>query len=236
MAGVLRNRGGQGKRTKGERELDLSMCGKWYVQGYTQAEMASQLNSMRAYSLTPGQIAHDLKEIRKRWVAEYMPEYNEMQAKELARLDALEKELWGYWVRSQEEGGMVVEEDIDNVNAGGEGAGKSHIFKQGKKTITKFGRDGDSKFADQILRIVAQRCKILGLNAPQKHQVDWRKEAEQAGISNASEIFEEMVEKFILEEDESDNVTTADEEAAVDAGDDGGSIGGGEDAQESTDN
>ena len=171
-----------------------------------------------------------------------MPEYHEMQAKELARLDRLERELWGYWERSQADATQVVEEEIGNVNKGAEGAGKHHVFEQDKRTVTTLGRDGDAKFVDSVMKIVAQRCKILGLNAPKKHQVDWRKQAEEAGISNASDIFEEMVEKFMLddvqlEENESSYSSPAEGEgkAAVDGGHDGGSAGGSGEAEEISD-
>jgi hypothetical protein len=50
-----------------------------------------------------------------------------------------------------------------------------------------------------------QRCKILGLNAPEEiHVKDWRKAAKEAGIDNPAAVFNEMVGRFVeaIESDE----------------------------------
>lgn len=56
---------------------------------------------------------------------------------------------------------------------------------------------------DRCLRIMERRAKLLGLDAPQKISVDWRKEMEEAGIP-ASEAFEEMVKRFVVELEKKD--------------------------------
>ncbi len=59
---------------------------------------------------------------------------------------------------------------------------------------------------DRYLRVMERRSKLLGLDAPDRVEVDWRTELEQAGVENASEVFEEMVALFMKE----DNDTSAD--------------------------
>ena len=57
-------------------------------------------------------------------------------------------------------------------------------------------REGSLGSIDRYLRVMERRSKLLGLDAPDKLEVDWRREAEDAGIE-PSEIFEEMVNIFM---------------------------------------
>lgn len=53
-------------------------------------------------------------------------------------------------------------------------------------------REGDH---DLVLKTCQMECKLLGLDQPDRLVVDWRREAEEAGITDAGDIFEELVQQ-----------------------------------------
>lgn len=55
-----------------------------------------------------------------------------------------------------------------------------------------------------ILSCMDRECKLMGLDQPDRLVVDWREEAEQAGITDAGEIFEQLVQVAAAEFDKED--------------------------------
>lgn len=197
------------RRTKGEMEEDKRYLALWYVQGYSQREMCQMISQVRGREYGSGVISGTLKKIREAWIEEYMPPYAEMQAKELARLDKMERELWDAWERSKRDAeAETVEESHES--------GKDGVYDRNKTVRDRAGRDGDPKFIEQILKVVDKRAKIVGLYQASKVEVDWRKEAEAAIGDGASEMFEEMVE-HLMEKMEADELVEKANEAVEEA-------------------
>lgn len=48
---------------------------------------------------------------------------------------------------------------------------------------------------DLVLRCCAQEAKLMGLDKPDRLVVDWRREAQEAGI-DAGDLFEKLVQEF----------------------------------------
>ena len=46
---------------------------------------------------------------------------------------------------------------------------------------------------DLVLKCMDRECRLMGLDQPDKLTVDWRKEAAEAGVNDASEIFNELL-------------------------------------------
>lgn len=197
------------KRTDREHEIDLVLISEFYLRGYTSIQIADMLAQRRPYALSPKTIRSDIAELRKRWLSQQLVNFNEAQAKELERLDALIEEGWAAWRRSQEDAMKEVIEEIDDLQAGvlagemasGEeqaGEGKTNYrYSRNRKVSSRSGRDGSQGFMKIIMECIKMRSEILGLFAPDRLIVDWREQAAKMGIDQvAQQQFESMVNQF----------------------------------------
>ncbi len=128
-----------------------------YLRGWTQKQIAAEVG------VTQGMISNDLKVIQQRWREQTAFNLDEAKAKELARLDELERECWAAWEQSKSERTKARQE------TGGKG-------KDGKATVTKASmekeqRDGNPAFLQAVLSCIDRRCKLLGLDAPTKSEL-----------------------------------------------------------------
>lgn len=85
------------KRTNFEHERDLAKTCELYLKGKTQQEIADELGVSRS------QIEYDLNQIRHRWSTQTVYNLDQYKAKELAKLDALEREHWQAWEASEDD-------------------------------------------------------------------------------------------------------------------------------------
>lgn len=118
-----------------------------YLRGQTQWEIA------RAFEISQATVSKDLKAIQREWLAESVLHRAEWTARELARVDEVERNAWAAWTRSQE-----------NATTR-----RKKQRPDGEEVVeTTKGQVGDSKFLDVVLRCVAKRCELLGLDAPKE--------------------------------------------------------------------
>jgi hypothetical protein len=212
--GIVAQRAGMkksSKRNSVQIALDRSEVAELYLRGYDYVEIAERLNKTRQYQLSPANIANDISKIHERWQKSYLSDYDKLKARELARIDTLERAYWQAWEKSKEKKEKLRTLKIDDSMADKRGT-KRPTFSRLKAEKEEENRDGDPKFLEGIQWCIQQRCKIMGFNAPQRIAVsDWRKEAEKAGV-NAGEVFNELVGRFVR--------------ASVDGEDGGGSVEG----------
>jgi len=83
------------KRSRGQRDSDLTIVATSYLHGRTQSDLAQNLG------LSQQQIAYDLKVVRRRWLESSIRNFDEARAQELAKIDHIEAEFWSAWERSQ---------------------------------------------------------------------------------------------------------------------------------------
>lgn len=166
------------KHNKTEREAHLQRVASLYLQGWYQTEIAAELK------ITQQQVSYDLKVIRERWKKATIENYNEYIFRELERIDLLEREYWTAWQNSKEERMKARQEMGDKKGP------------DGRPLVTKASmereqRDGNPSFLAGIERCIEMRCKLLGLNAPEKREItgkdggnigitleDWKKQQE----------------------------------------------------------
>ena len=79
------------KRTSFEREKDLLEISRLYLTGVTQTDIAARLG------VSQQQISYDLKALQKRWLAASLAHVDDAKARELAKIDQLEREYWKAW-------------------------------------------------------------------------------------------------------------------------------------------
>ena len=118
-----------------------------YLRGQTQWEIA------RAFEVTQKTISLDLKAIQAEWLAQAVLDRGEWTARELARIDEVERQAWAAWTKSQE--------NAETLRAKTRGADQSSA----ETVKVSKGQAGDPRFLEIVLKCVAKRCELLGLDA-----------------------------------------------------------------------
>jgi len=163
------------------------------VQGYGPTYISQWLADNRDYTVSIDTVSKTMKKITQEWRDTYLTDIDGMKAAELARLDALIQEAWAGWYSSKKEKEISETEHVVQEAKITSGSTPKPLFEESKSKLKQENRDGDYKFLEMIDRCIARRCKILGLEAPSRHEIkDWRIEAEKAGF-NPGEVFEAMV-------------------------------------------
>lgn len=109
-------------------------------------------------------VGNDLSIMRAILRAESGTDIAAAQEKELHRLDKLEREAWAAWDRSKKPAAKVktTTEKVTDKKSGEE---KELPVKVERSSSN---RDGTPAFLSTINDCIAKRCKILGLDAPDK--------------------------------------------------------------------
>lgn len=122
-----------------------------YLQGWTQVKIAEEVG------VTQGMVSKDLAAIREEWLQASIENIDEAKARELARIDNLEREYWEAWYRSCEDAETVVKKAVETDKG-----------QRKEATQTAKGQAGDPRFLAGIQWCIQQRCKILGIEAAAK--------------------------------------------------------------------
>ena len=177
---------GTGKHRSGAQiARDRRRISDLYLQGWLQVDIATEIG------VSAPTVSRDLKALQAGWLESALIDFNEAKARELAKVDRLEREYWEAWRRSCEDAETVRQE-------GDPKKPPSRVIKTSK------GQAGSSQFLQGVQWCIDKRCKILGIDAPQKVEVyDWRKEAEGKCI-DTSELFEQFIQNAYATLQESD--------------------------------
>jgi hypothetical protein len=154
------------KRTAFQRERDLERIAELYLQGRTQSEIAGTLADERDYEITQQIISRDLQTIQGRWQEAAEASIDAYKARELAKIDTLERTYWQAWDRSCK---------ARTVTSGVESSGEKTSDRNGEETSSSMKkaarseeRDGNPAFLAGVMECISKRCKLLGLDAPTK--------------------------------------------------------------------
>ena len=136
------------RRTPDQVIKDQAIVAEMYLKGHTMAAIADALGG---YSIN--MVNYDLREVRKRWRASSVRDFDAHREEQLARLDLIEAAAWREFERSCEDYwkktvGETAQGDIDKEETG--------------------AQTGDPRYMNVILSTVERRCKLLGLDAPTK--------------------------------------------------------------------
>jgi hypothetical protein len=126
-----------------------------YLRGMSQWEIGRHLG------VTQQCIAKDVQALEKEWLAAMVVDLDAAKAKELARIDRLERVAWRAWRRSckrKERASTRLEKKLDD-NA-----------QQGKTVTSKHTelRDGNAEYLKRVEWCINKRCELLKLNPPQR--------------------------------------------------------------------
>lgn len=140
-----------------EKAQDYAMEAKMYLQGQGYGAIAAQLN------LGIDTVRKDLQAIQRQWLESANIDFDQMRAEQLAKIDAVESEMWQAWEKSK----TAVKRTTTRQVEGGDGA-KGRL----EAGIITYEREGNIAFLNGILGCIEQRCKLLGLNAPDPSSIN----------------------------------------------------------------
>jgi len=144
---------GTGKRrSRSQIARDRRRTADLYLQGWLQTDIADDIG------VSASTVSRDLKALHQEWQASALLDFDKAKAAELAKIDRLEREYWEAWVRSCEDAETIRQEGDPKA-------------KPSKVVRTFKGQAGDPRFLQGIQWCIDRRCKILGVDAPQRHEV-----------------------------------------------------------------
>jgi len=171
------------KRTQKQREADFVRLGEMYVKGWTHAAIAEVIGVSRQM------ISRDVKDLLQRWRDDTALAIDEYKVRELQKIDRMEREAWSAWERSCE--GKEKKMQRRGMTSGGEVDVKEQVL-----TATC----GDPRFMDIILRCIDRRCKLLGLDAPQKVDASVRRDPlEERSEEEVAEMMKVVLDEFVAD-------------------------------------
>ena len=150
------------KRSASQILKDQAVIAELYLKGWQQATIADFLTDLAVdrrpkikYSVA--MVKYDLRGIREGWLESSLRDFDAVKAEQLAKLDQLEFDAWEQWRRSCNDYSKHVTEE------------KGATQFPGTNTRDESGEQyGDPRYMNVILSIIERRCRLLGLDAPQK--------------------------------------------------------------------
>lgn len=165
------------RRNKLERARDGRLAAHMYlIQHLTQEEITVVLNAREDvdYTVSRQTVGRDLIKLDKQWTERAVAIVDEEKAKALAEIDALQETYWQAWERELVPDGQetVFETETEDIDEEGHQHDKKGDWTHKKKTIKvkrRLGPQNGPGWALQgIQDCIEKRCKILGINAPDK--------------------------------------------------------------------
>jgi hypothetical protein len=148
------------KRSDFERETDLQLIAKLYLQGWTQERIAGHIAEIRDYELSQPTISNDLALIQWRWRDNTSMSLDAHKANELARIDLLEREYWEQYELSKKDyKSKTVKKSFDDS-------------KLNELIIKTEERTGNPAYLQGIERCIKLRMDLLGLYAPKEVRIE----------------------------------------------------------------
>ena len=151
-----------GHRKKGEREQDLNLIAELYTKGRSYREIAFEVSQKHGRTITHQTVSNEVKKLLKEWEGTRSELIDHQKYIELAKIDRLEKTYWDGYDKSCQ----PVKKSTTKKK------GSPTLISDVEKTDNEETRIGDPRFLDGIKWCIEQRCKIFGINAPQKFDVE----------------------------------------------------------------
>lgn len=151
------------RRSRAEIERDRRRIADLYLQGWLQADIAKEIG------VAQSTVSRDLVALHGEWKKSALLDFNEAKAQQLAKIDRLEREYWEAWQRSCRTEETVTQRTKGEVERReDEKTGKFVDTRPAELTKAQRDRTGDPRFLQGVQWCIDRRCKILGVDAPQK--------------------------------------------------------------------
>lgn len=139
-----------------------------YLAGATQAAIADQVEVSRQ------QVGGYLKTLQARWQVSATEAISVRKARELAKIDRLEREHWDAWERSRQNAQTKVVRTRSITLKVKDAAGQPLPADETETTLTTIGQVGDPRFLQGVESCIELRLKITGGFAQLPVETDWR--------------------------------------------------------------
>lgn len=142
------------RRSKSQLVRDRRRIADLYLAGRTQIYIAEELD------LSQSTISNDLQALQKEWRESALVDLDKAKAKELARIDRLERAYWREWEKSKKDKEVVIKKGVRGASG-----------ERNEATKREEGQRGDPRYLSGVQWCIEQRCKILGIYAAAKHEL-----------------------------------------------------------------
>lgn len=142
------------KRTQVQIEQDRAHIARLYLQGWTQAAIGAHLD------MTQQMVSYDLLRVQEAWRESALVDINEAKARELARIDELERTYWIEWEASREDWTATMTKAVDVS-----GTTRKEATKRTEQRL------GDPRYLSGVQWCIERRCAIMGIDAPKKAEI-----------------------------------------------------------------
>lgn len=149
-------------RKPAEVERDKRRVSELYLQGDIQAVIAHKL------SLSQPTVSRIIKELIKEWQVERVYNINEYKARELDRIDLLERTYWAGYERSQRDAVVKSKKAIQEPGPSVDGKKPGPMITKQEASERVEGQTGDPRFLEGVMNCIKQRCAIIGVEAPKQ--------------------------------------------------------------------
>lgn len=174
---VRANNGGA-KFTDEEREFVLARVAELYLKGKTYRDIGADVG------VSAPTVGDYLRELERRWRVQADIDFSLQRAKELQKLEQLEKTYWDAWERSLQETNKTV------LEASPKSDGKMTATRQ---KVTRASTDGNSAFLEGVFKCIDRRIKLLGIDAAERYVLESRGEtndnALEARLAKYTNVF-----------------------------------------------
>src|SRR5690606_26388391 len=159
------------RRDKHQREKDKQTIAEMYLKGYSCRAIAFHLcNSVNDDKyLSFKSVSNEINKLLKEWHDDRIEDIHKQKTIELEKLNKLERTYWMAWEKSIED----YEKKAKKVK-GLIGTDKDGVpLKPSEQELqsTNMISFGNPSYLAGIERCIDRRCKILGIDAPQKHDI-----------------------------------------------------------------
>ena len=189
--------GGQGHRTELDREQDVWFAVAELAKGKSYREIASELTERRGYHIAFQQVYKDVQEVLVEWKRENMANIDAYIAKDLARLEEIERIVLQNFEKSK----LPRPNEYASLMKRGYTAEEiDQMYEE------RGGMAGDPRYLETLLHLQRQRMDLLGIgrgnDVPQNTIVQYN--FGDAGVEELSKIADALQDqhqkKIIIDE------------------------------------
>lgn len=189
--------GGQGHRTELDREQDVWFAVAELAKGKSYREIASELTERKGYHIAFQQVYKDVQEVLVEWKRENMANIDAYIAKDLARLEEIERIVLQNFEKSK----LPRPNEYASLMKRGYTAEEiDQMYEE------RGGMAGDPRYLETLLHLQRQRMDLLGIgrgnDVPQNTIVQYN--FGEAGVEELSKIADALQDqhqkKIIIDE------------------------------------
>lgn len=152
-----------------QQQSRITIISQLYKRGYSAREIRDEVAKRLDYSeYTLRTCQNDIKAMLEEWKSIRFKDINDVVSLELARIDEMTREAWVAWERSKDNSKKTIQRQRAMPNE--EGGEDVSVVSMEQEQVEET-QVGDPRFLQLINQLGAERRKILGLYAPERHEV-----------------------------------------------------------------